>query len=293
MWCLKRVFVMGLLLASAMQIQAAPVDVLPKGAKIIAIGGAVSEIVHMLGAGGQMIGRDTTSTYPQSVQALPDVGYMRALSPEGVLSLEPQALLLSEGAGPPQTLEILQKLSLPLVMVPDHHSRAGVHEKINIIGQALGREAQARELIEKVEQDFAKVDWLLSNIAEKKRVLFVLSVQNGRIMAAGSETAADSMIALSGAINAVSGFSGYKIINDEALIEAAPDLILSMQGGGAHRVAEQLLQITAVQSTPAAKNGQIYQMDGLFLLGFGPRTGQAAYALASFLYGDVGVAKEQ
>jgi len=264
--------------------EAEPVKVLPGQAKIIVVGGALSEIVYALGAGEQMIGRDITSTYPEEVRALPDIGYMRALSPEGVLSLEPEGLVLSEGAGPPQALEVLQKLSLPLVMVPEEHSRAGIMAKISVLGQALGRERQAQALIEQVEEDFTRVEALLASITTKKRVLFVLSLQNGRIMAAGSETAADAIIHLAGGMNAIQGFSGYKLINDEALIEAAPDLILSMSGGGGHVVEDQLLEIPAIKSTPAAKAGQIHQMDGIFLLGFGPRSGQAAMALAHLLY---------
>jgi len=280
----KSLFLSVLLLGfQATSIMAAPVEVLPENAKIIVVGGALSEIVHALGAGEQMIGRDTTSTYPEAVRALPDIGYMRALSPEGVLSLEPEGLVLSEGAGPPQALEVLQKLSLPIVMVAEEHSRAGVLAKISTIGHALGRETQAQDLIAEVEQDFAKVQALLETVT-KKRVLFVLSIQNGRIMAAGRDTAADGMIELAGGINAMAGYSGYRLINDEALIEAAPDLILSMSGGGNHQVADQLLEIPAIQSTPAAKQGQIHQMDGLFLLGFGPRSGQAAYELAKLLY---------
>jgi len=266
--------------------QAALVEVLPDEAKIIVVGGALSEIVYELGAGERMIGRDSTSTYPPQIQTLPDVGYMRALSPEGVLSLEPQGLVLSEGSGPPQALEVLQKLSLPIVMVAEKHSRAGVVDKITTIGHALGHEEEAQALIDSVEQDFAKLDSLLESVETKKRVLFVLSMQNGRIMAAGQGTAADAMIGLAGGVNVMAEFSGYKPVGDEALIEAAPDLILSMSGGGGHIIADQLLEIPAVQATPAAKNGQIHQMDGLFLLGFGPRTGQAAYKLASLLYGD-------
>jgi len=265
---------------------AASVEALSQEAKIITVGGAVSEIVYAIGAGEQVIGRDSTSTYPPQLQNLPDVGYMRALSPEGVLSLEPQGLILSEGSGPPQALEVLQNLSLPIVMVPEKHERAGVMEKIALIGHVLGREEQAQSLIETVTQDFAKLDGLLAKIEDKKRILFVLSLQNGRIMAAGSDTAADNMIKMAGGVNAISGFSGYKPLNDEALIEAAPDLILSMSGGGDHVVADQLLTIPAVQATPAARMGKIHQMDGLFLLGFGPRTGQAAYELASLLYGE-------
>jgi len=282
---LKKILLVGLLfIVQTAGSEAELVKVLPENAKIIVVGGALSEIVHALGAGEQMIGRDTTSSYPEDVLALPDIGYMRALSPEGVLSLEPEGLVLSEGSGPPQALEVLQKLSLPIVMVPEEHSRTGIGAKISILGQALGRERQAQALIKQVEEDFTKVEALLETISVKKRVLFVLSIQNGRIMAAGRDTAADGMIELAGGMNAIQGFSGYKLINDEALIEAAPDLILSMNGGGGHAVEDQLLEIPAIKSTPAAKAGQLHQMDGLFLLGFGPRSGQAAFTLAHLLY---------
>jgi len=170
---LKQYLWVGLLLVWQLPAHAETVAVLPKDAKIIVVGGALSEIVHAIGAREQMIGRDSTSTYPEAVRALPDIGYMRALSPEGVLSLEPQGLVLSEGSGPPQALEVLQKLSLPIVMVPEDHSRDGVAKKIAMIGQALSREIPAQAVIGEVEQDFAKLDRLLARaIPEKCEAVF-------------------------------------------------------------------------------------------------------------------------
>lgn len=64
--------------------------VLPLGAsaseRIVSIGGDVTEIVYALGAEQQLIARDSTSLHPQAAAALPDVGYMRQLNAEGILS---------------------------------------------------------------------------------------------------------------------------------------------------------------------------------------------------------------
>ena len=72
--------------------------------RVVSLGGGVSEIVHALGETDRLVARDTTSTYPESVVALPDVGYIRALSAEGVLSVDPDLILAKEGAGPPEAV---------------------------------------------------------------------------------------------------------------------------------------------------------------------------------------------
>ena len=81
-----------LLLATALAaLAAAPALAAP--ARIVSLGGAVTEIVVALGAQEQLVARDSTSTFPPSVATLPDVGYVRALSPEGVLALGPELIL--------------------------------------------------------------------------------------------------------------------------------------------------------------------------------------------------------
>lgn len=252
--------------------QAKQADEVPEGAKIISIGGAVTEIVYALGAGKQLIGRDTTSSYPKEAQKLPDVGYMRTLSPEGILSLGPEAILLDQSSGPASTIEILRNAAVPMVEIPEHFTRKGIIEKISKIGYALHRQPQAQALIKKIDDEFAKNDALLAKYNGKKRILFVLSVQNGRLMAAGQNTAADGIIQLSGAINAVNGYDGYKLLTDEAVISAAPDLILMMGDARISATPEDIYNIPAIATTPAYKNKAIKQMHGLYLLGFGPRT---------------------
>ncbi|WP_455475667.1 heme/hemin ABC transporter substrate-binding protein [Bartonella sp. B17] len=267
------------------QVIAEPTTRFSENARIVSIGGALTEIVYALGAQDQLIARDSTSVHPQEALKLPVLGYMRALSPEGVLSLEPEGILLIEGSGPPSTIDILKKTSIPIVIIPEDYSRENVIRKIHLVGKAIQREMQATVLIEKVNRDFMENDALLAKVTKPKRVLFILSVQNGRVMASGTGTAADSMIKLSGGINAVSDYKGYKLLNNEALLKLDPDVILLAKYGRKSVNIDKILAIPAIQATTAAKNNAIKQMDTMYLLGFGPRTANASKEIINILYG--------
>src|SRR5690606_30251666 len=99
--------------------------------------------------------------------------------------------------------------------------------------------------------------------------LFVLSLDGGKIQASGTGTAADGMIALAGAQNVITEYSGYKALTEEAIIEAAPDAILMMDRGGDHAATDaELLAHPAIALTPIADTKAIYRLDGSYLLGF-------------------------
>jgi iron complex transport system substrate-binding protein len=126
-------------------------------------------------------------------------------------------------------------------------------------------------------------------VPQKKRVLFILSLQGGRIMAGGEGTEAEGIIALSGGINAATGFAGYKPMTDEAVIAAAPDVVLMMDREGDLAIADaDLWAQPALALTPAGQAKRVIRMDGMLLLGFGPRTPQAAAALYAALYPTAG-----
>ncbi|MBA9082510.1 MULTISPECIES: heme/hemin ABC transporter substrate-binding protein [Bartonella] len=258
----------------------------PKNARIVSIGGSLTEIVYALGAQNQLVARDSTSIYPQEALKLPELGYMRALSPEGVLSLTPEGILLIEGSGPPLTIDILKKTSIPLVIVPENFSRENVIEKIHLVGKALHRETQAAALIKKINRSFMDNDMLLAKVTKPKRVLVIFSMQNGRIMVSGTNTAADSMIKLSGGINAISSYKGYKPLNNEALLKSNPDVILLMTHPKNSSQIDQILAIPAIQATPAAQNHAIKQIDAMYFLSFGPRTAEASKELINLLYSE-------
>ena len=256
--------------------------------RLVSIGGDVTEIVYALGEEKRLIARDSTSTYPDAAAKLPDVGYMRALSPEGILAVNPTAIIAVDGSGPPEALAVLRNASVPFETVPQSFGRDGILTKITTVGALLGVPDKAKVLEDKVAADLDAAIAASSKRpeAERKRVLFILSAQGGRIMASGTGTAADGIIKLAGAVNAVGVFPGYKPLTDEAIIEAKPDVILIMNGGGDHTISnDDLLKQPALSLTPAADHKAIIRMDGLHLLGFGPRTASAVRELNTAIYG--------
>ena len=279
---------LGVLLAVATQPARAGegTTVFSDTSRIASIGGSITEIVYALGEEGRLVARDSTSNYPEAAAKLPDVGYMRALSPEGVLSVNPTGILALQGSGPKEAVDVLKKSSVPFIEVPDRYNHEGILEKIRVVGKALGVEAKAEKLAIETDAKLTAAEKQTAAIKDRKRVLFVLSTQGGKILAAGSDTAADGIIRLAGAVNAVEGFSGYKGMTDEAIVSARPDVILTMKGGGPPISENELFANAAIASTPAGTNRKMISMWGGYLLGFGPRTAEAIHDLAVAFYGN-------
>lgn len=85
--------------------------------RIVSIGGAITEILYALGFEDRIAGVDATSLYPPAaLREKPDVGYMRQLSPEGVLGLHPSLVLAVQGSGPKETMDVLEAAKVPLVL---------------------------------------------------------------------------------------------------------------------------------------------------------------------------------
>ncbi|HYC16846.1 MAG TPA: ABC transporter substrate-binding protein [Pseudolabrys sp.] len=254
--------------------------------RIVSIGGAVTEILYDLGKEQNIVGIDTTSLYPpRAATEKPSVGYMRQLSAEGVLGLRPTLILAIENSGPKDTMAVLDAAHVPLVVVPDNYSEQGIIEKIRVIAKAAAASDRADCLINEVNADLAALARLKTGIAATKRVMFILSFANGRALVAGRNTAADGIIRMAGAQNAVEEYEGYKPVTDEAVIAAKPGVVLTMQRNGPGVVtANDVFSHAAFAATPAAADRSFISMEGLYLLGFGPRSARAARDLATALY---------
>lgn len=277
---IRLVFVLALLLAPR-HLAAEPQD------RIVSIGGSVTEIIYALGEEDRLVARDTTSIYPDIALKLPNVGYIRALSAEGVLSVQPTLIISEDGAGPPETISVLQEAAISMVTIPDDYSKAGIVAKILAVGEALNVPEKARVLAHKVETDLDHIRAIVqTKSGDPKRVLFILSTQGGRITASGKNTAANGIINMAGGQNAITSFEGYKQVTAEAIAAAAPDVILMMDRNGGHSSAlEELFALPSLITTPAAAKGALVRMNGLLLLGFGPRTPMAVEQLNAAING--------
>jgi iron complex transport system substrate-binding protein len=259
--------------------------------RILAIGGDVTEIIYALGEDARLVGVDATSQFPSTaLKDKPNIGYMRALSTEGVVSVGASLIIASAGAGPPEVVKTLKTTSVPYLEVTDAFSAEGIAAKVRLIARAIGAEGQGDKLVNQVEQDFKDLADTARRIKQPAKAMFVLGVQNGRANVAGQGTAANAILELAGAKNVATGMSGYKPVTDEAIVEMAPDVILIMRrsSGNDNHDTAQLLELKGVQSTPAGAAKRVIMMDALYLLGFGPRAPRAARELMGRIYPDLG-----
>lgn len=252
--------------------------------RIVSVGSALTEIVYALGAEGMLVGVDTTSLHPTAARALPQVGYMRALSVEGVLSLKPTLVIATTAAGPATTLDQLRATGVEVLVLPDHYDYDSVIAKIAAVGRLTDKTAEADAMIARGRADMAELTKRLATATSKPRVLFLLSMGGGAPQAAGRDTAADGIIRLAGGTNAIDGYAGYRPLTPEAVLASRADFVLvTRQTVQAMGGIETLLDQPALRRTPAGRAGKVLQFDAL-LLGFGPRTPQAAQDLASALH---------
>lgn len=253
--------------------------------RIITIGGSITETVFALGAGDQVVAVDQSSTYPAKVHSLPKVPYIRRLSAEGILSLNPSLILAGDDASPKTAIQQLRAAGVPVLLVPTPASVDGAISKIKKLAEALGKQKKGKQLITDLRNKIKQAKSLRQQMKTAPKVMFILSIGQGSPMIAGKQTSAAKVIKMAGGKNAFNTFSGYKPVSAGSIAAANPDIILMMgnrlEGTDA---VERTKQMPGISLTKAAKNNQIYTFDGNYLLGFGPRTGAAVLELLHIFY---------
>jgi iron complex transport system substrate-binding protein len=261
---------------------AAPAWAAPQ--RVVTAGGTVTEIVYALGQGSRLVGADVSSVYPPEAQAKPSVGYVRQLSAEGVLSLNPAVLLTTADAGPPAVLEQIKAAGVRVEVVPAGNDWGAAKARIRFVAAVLGVPDRAKALEARLDASKARVEQNRLKRASPPKVLFIYARGAGTVAVSGTGTEADAIIALAGGANAVTAYQGYRPFTAEALAAAKPDLILLTSRG-----LESLGGKKGLAALPglseAMKTARVESLDDLLLLGFGPRLGDAVEALEALLPG--------
>lgn len=255
----------------------------PDTSRVVVVGGGLTATLYALGIEKYIVAVDTTSRWPLAARKKPVIGYMRALSAEGMLSMSPTLVLTTNEAGPKRVLRQIEAAGVPVLQLPAPRSAEDVRQTIHRLADLFERETRGVAVIEQLDESLAEARAVVERYEQHPRVLFVLSA-SGQLLAAGHNTAANAMIELAGSRN-VTGYSGYKPLTPEAAVALEPDVILT----GDHVIKalgsrEALLSRPALALTPAGRHGRLVVMDSLRLLGFGPRLGETVAMLARRLH---------
>jgi iron complex transport system substrate-binding protein len=253
--------------------------------RIVSVSGSTTEIVFALGAEKQLVGTDTTSLFPPAALQTAKVGYQRQLSAEGLMSLKPDTVIGTTEAGPPVVLDQIRSAGVKVELVEADHSWAEVKRKVAAVGRATARATAATALQAKLDAQWASVQAAVSKAGgqgtKAPRVIFILS-HSTTASVSGDKTAAHAMMTFAGLDNVMASpgkpasYSGYRPMTAEAMVVAAPDVIITTtQGIEASGGLDKFWAKAGLDLTPAYKNRALVALDALYLIGFGPRLPQA------------------
>ena len=254
---------------------------------IVVAGGSITEILYFLNEEDRILGVDVTSNFPKQVNELPSIGYVRNLSTEGILSLDPELILGENDMGPPLVLDQINEVGVDLRIIPEEQTTMGIIDKIFCIASIIGSQDRAQEKIKSelipIVEDLEKFQG--DKIFEKKRVMLILSMQGTSPIVAGLRTSGDGFIKMTGAINVFESFKGWKPVSEEAIIESDPDyFIIPSRDMHKNSDVKSLTSNPTFKNTKAGSKENFIFEDSMAMLGFGPRTIITALKVAKKMY---------
>src|ERR1041384_8879272 len=129
-----------------------------KDMRIVCLSKHLTEMVFALGKGHNIVAVDLSSTYPDSAKLLKTVGYHRALSPEGIISMEPDLVIHSNDIGPENVLPQITKAGLNVKAFGGANTIDSGKLLLQEFGKFFGEETRADSIIKKMDEGIAKAD---------------------------------------------------------------------------------------------------------------------------------------
>jgi iron complex transport system substrate-binding protein len=252
----------------------------------VTLSGDLTEAVWKLGFGESVVATDVTTIYPPEAVGLPVVGVGRFLTAEGVLAQDPTLVIGDTQTSPLETIEQIRSADVPVVILEVPTTFEGLYEKIEGLSAALGVPDRGDVLVDEIRSG---IDAALSTavpLSIEPGIAFVYSRGPDVMLLFGSEMTTQPLIEAAGGIDvgAASGVTGTVSVTPEALVAAAPDvIIITSEGLQALGGIEGVLDIPGFAETPAGRDRRILDYPEGDFLTFGPRIAESLELLIADL----------
>lgn len=255
--------------------------------RILSLAGEATEIIYALNAQERLVAVDATSNYPAEANDLPNVGYHGRLSAEALMAFEPTLVIANNQAGPAEVLEQLEAAGVTVAHLADAPTLETAVDNVRLVAELVGEEAAGSELAASLNAQLNEVSVRANLLDPKPRVLFLYLGSATMQFAGGAETSSNAMIEAAGGtdVGAEIGFVGNVPFTPEAIVGAAPDVIIVTERGiNVMGDVKAVTEIQGVSETPAAKAGNIIVFEDGYFLNLGLRSGDALEELVDYFY---------
>jgi iron complex transport system substrate-binding protein len=251
--------------------------------RIVSLAPSNTEILFAIGAGDQMVGRDTLSDYPEAAKNVKDIGSaFEALNTELIVSLKPDLIIAAE-VNTPEQVKALEDLGLTVYYLKNPTTLEEMYTNLEIVAQLTGHEADAAALIESLKARVAAVDEKIMPLSSRFSVFYELDgTDPAKPYTAGGGTFITLLIERAGGYNIASDIEGYPQLSLEQVVAADPSFIIL--GDSAYGVTPELVSARpGWENLSAVKSGRIFPFDDNLLSRPGPRLVDGLEALAKLL----------
>ena len=250
--------------------------------RIVALTASDVEIIYALGAEDKLVGRGEYCDYPAEVLDKPVVKSGAETNLEEILALEPEVVIMATMAQTVEQVEALENAGVKVV-VSDAQNLEGVYTAITLIGQIVGKDAEAEALIKSMKDTFDGIAAKAENTG--KTIYYEVSPLQWGLWASGGGTFMDEIGQICGVKNVFGDAPAWAQISEEDVLNADPDYIVTttMYYGEGPTPVEEIMGRAGWDVLKAVQNGQVFNADTNSFTRPGPRLAEAAEALFEFI----------
>ena len=253
--------------------------------RIVSRSPSVTEILFALGAGGQVVGRDSFSNYPPEASEIQDVGgSMGNYSIETITSLQPDLVIAAE-INTPEQVKALEEMGLNVYYLANPVGLDGIYDVLLTVGKLSGHQSEAETLNTSLRKRVQRVMEAVSKVETRPLVFYELDgTDPAKPWTPGPGSFLDELIRAAGGENAAAGLtSAWAQISIEELLVQDPDIILlgdSIYG----MTPDQVVARSGWDGLSAIEEGRIYEFNDDLVSRPGPRLVDGLEELARLIH---------
>lgn len=253
--------------------------------RIVSLAPSDTEVLFALGLDEQIVGVSDLDDYPEAVKDKPRMGTSK-VNVEAVVAAQPDLVVTASFINE-ATAKSLGDLGIKVFQSEPKTIQDAI-EHIKLIGTITDHQAQAAEVVAKMEQELKSVTEAVKSVSEDQKKKVYIEFSPGWTVGRGEFM--DEMITLAGGINVASDIEGWSEINEENIIQADPDVILyakSLVYENNQTLADIIKARGGWDQIKAIKEDQVFGLEDNLLSRPGPRITQGLIEVAKAIYPDL------